>query len=1274
MAFSQIVNESQLDAWVRGNAAVAQEKIVELVWRLVCVSCPKAIHRRFPLGDSIGQHGPDGELETAVGFDPFIPEGEIIWEIGTGVHARKKANSDYKSSTDNTPEEVRRKTTFVFVTPLSGRRDWPDTWETDGISTWIDNKKGLNQWKDVKVLDGCQLIDWVSHFPAVGHWLARVIWQLPSDFDTTENHWHLISSYGEPPPLLPDLFTVGRNAAIDKLRQFIIEQNNSQLRIETRYRQYSKDFVSAFVASLDDDERADFQHKILILSSPEAFKGACYLNESHVLIVDFDLDANSGHELIQRAVSKGHRVIYFSPPGGPPHGNFFSLYTPAVHQMKEALIKSGYSEERARTLTNRSGKDLNALLRLIQDLSAMPEWADSSESSDLAIAQLIGQWQDSSDGDQKIIEELSGKAYREWIVNIRQAASAKAAPLEFFNGRWKLTSRFEPWVYLEKLIGPEILDRIERLAITVLSESDPALDLPKDQRYATGIYGRKCRYSKQLREGISETLALMGAHGDSLSLCQGRKPQQIARQVVETLLENADSIRWASLNDVLPLLAEASPDAFLNAVASASERPDGPFSGVFAEEGSGFLGGGPYTTGLLWGLESLAWSNDYLLRVCGILADLASVDPGGQWQNRPSNSLVTILLPWLPQTVANVDRRHATVKLIVREHPDVAWELLLGLLPEYHSASRYTHRPKWQNFIPEDWSAGVTYEERWGDEAFYADLALELAGTDPDRLEKLLQYYFLLSPVFSNFADNYRARLKSEGVLALTQDQRLVLWSALKAKISHHRKYADSDVWGVGVSEEQLQALDEVAEKLQPENSEIQYKRLFSEREFDLYDETGNWEKQREILLHRRIDALREIIDKGGFGGLKSFWRSVHSPDEVGNAYGSDSERADDSKVLPEMLESDNNHDLRFALSYVWRRFYVGGWDWIDDIDRSSWSVNAKAQFFSSLPFVNGVWERVDAELADKSSEYWKHTQVHMDRQHLERIDYAIGQLIDNGRPDAAIRCFLVEDLWGGKFSEIGLRALETFTDKNHIHTHVIGEVFNHLQKDDSVDEERLAKMEMKFLELLSRFDQARPRTLYRHLAERPDFFCQVIRLLYRPKGNVDVQTEEKTDIDENTAKFAQRAYKLLADWEHPPGLRSDGTFDEECLHKWIMAVKSSCVKSGHWESASHHIGEVFYYAPTDESGLWVEPVCKLLDSKDDVKYRRGLTIRIYNSRGAYGFSGGKAEIELAEKWECIATHAENKGFVRLGASLRDIGRSYREDAERSVAEDQHMF
>jgi len=36
-----IINENQIDEWVRANARNAQGLIVELVWRLVAASCPK---------------------------------------------------------------------------------------------------------------------------------------------------------------------------------------------------------------------------------------------------------------------------------------------------------------------------------------------------------------------------------------------------------------------------------------------------------------------------------------------------------------------------------------------------------------------------------------------------------------------------------------------------------------------------------------------------------------------------------------------------------------------------------------------------------------------------------------------------------------------------------------------------------------------------------------------------------------------------------------------------------------------------------------------------------------------------------------------------------------------------------------------------------------------------------------------------------------------------------------------------------------------------------
>jgi hypothetical protein len=59
---------------------------------------------------------------------------------------------------------------------------------------------------------------------------------------------------------------------------------------------------------------------------------------------------------------------------------------------------------------------------------------------------------------------------------------------------------------------------------------------------------------------------------------------------VREILAEADWVQWASLNDLLPLLAEAAPRAFLDAVEHALNSDPCPFESIFAQEGSGIMG------------------------------------------------------------------------------------------------------------------------------------------------------------------------------------------------------------------------------------------------------------------------------------------------------------------------------------------------------------------------------------------------------------------------------------------------------------------------------------------------------------------------------------------------------------------------------------------------------------------------------------------------------------------------------------------------------------
>jgi hypothetical protein len=368
-----MITENQLDEWARANSRDAQGVIVELIYRLVATSTPRPKRRRFPLGDSIGQPGPDGELDTDVDFNPFVPEGVSYWEIGTGEKAGKKATSDYKDRTKATPEEVRRESTFIFVTPLSSISGWGYTWKKDKQAKWIEERRKLNDWKDIRVIDGTRLIDWLMHFPSVEQWLASKMGQ-PAQIETLEQRWDVLRDIGSPPPLITDVFLANREAACTKLKE-VFGDKTLRLRLDTYYPNQVADFIAAYAETLDKDAKLDVVGRCLIISCAEAWGTITGLREPHILIADFDLDDDIGTKLLERARRGRHAVIFRGLPGGIPDPNRAPLLSPRNHQIKDALEKAGYKTERARTLAQKSNGNLSSLLRLLQNLSLMPEWA-----------------------------------------------------------------------------------------------------------------------------------------------------------------------------------------------------------------------------------------------------------------------------------------------------------------------------------------------------------------------------------------------------------------------------------------------------------------------------------------------------------------------------------------------------------------------------------------------------------------------------------------------------------------------------------------------------------------------------------------------------------------------------------------------------------------------------------------------------------------------------------------------------------------------------------
>jgi hypothetical protein len=650
-----------------------------------------------------------------------------------------------------------------------------------------------------------------------------------------------------------------------------------------------------------------------------------------------------------------------------------------------------------------------------------------------------------------------------------------------------------------------------------------------------------------------------------------------------------------------------------------------------------------------------------------ILGELATHDPGGNWTNRPANSLTTILLPWLPQTTSSIDKRKVALRTLQKEVPAVAWKLLLSLLPNQHPVSAGSHKPSWRNIIPDDWKKGATQKEYWGQVAFYAELAVSMASHDMKKLNELVgQLNNLPQPYF----DKVLEHLSSEAVCSKPEDERLALWTELTKFASKHRRFSAAKG---NLSSEIVPKIECVAAKLAPTNPLNLHRRLFSGRDRDLYEEKGNWKEQRQKLEERRQQAIKDILAYGGMDVIIQFAEVVESPSHVGHSLGVIAEAEIDERILPALLETDNKKLAQFTNGYVWSRQYSNGWEWVDELDRSGWSVSQVGQFLSYLPFTEDAWSRAAAWLGKSERGYWSMTSAnpyHTDGE----LGSAIDKLIEYGRPYAAINCLnrILHDkqpLDKSRSVQSLLAAVSSTEPSYEMDAYHIVEIIKALQDDPDTDPEDLFRVEWAYLPLLDRHSGASPKLLENRLASDPVFFCEVIRLIYRSKKK---DKSEKEPSEQNKS-IATNAYRLLREWQTPPGIQPDGTFSSEQFTQWIEQTKETCAESGHLEVALTHIGQVLIYCPPDPQGLWIDQtVASALNARDDEEMRNGFHLELFNSREAHVVDPtGKPERELAEQYRQKANEVENAGYQRFAVTLRSLSESYDRDADRIVAE--HM-
>lgn len=893
------------------------------------------------------------------------------------------------------------------------------------------------------------------------------------------------------------------------------------------------------------------------------------------------------------------------------------------------------------------------------------DWNRHASAQKVATANLIGSWNESNEADIAVISQIIKEDYDNWIAELRETLQVHDCPLSYKNGLWRFKDRLKSWQELGSRLFDNHLDTFMTAALGVFQVDDPSFDLPGEQRYAAAIHGKLLPHSDSLREGLAEALALIGSRADALTNCTHGKAGGIAELSVRRLFEKSDWIRWGSLNSLLPILSEASPEEFLLAVENAIASTPSPFDKLFEQEDTGVVGRN-YITGLLSALEGIAWEEIYLSRTAVVLAEIASHDPGGNWANRPGNSLTDIFLPWMPHTLATVEKRQAALRTICTEQPEVAWKLLESLLPNQRSTTSGTHKPRWREMIPKDWEKGVTNNEYWEQSRFCAELIVEQAGFDVVKLASLAGNYDHLPPPAS---EALRNKLLSENCLKLSEQARLPLWDALCKLIVRHRRFPEAE-WSLG--DDSLLQMAEIANQLAPQSPSLLNKRLFSDVDAYLYEGGGDWTEKQEKLFQVRKSAIREILGEGGVSHVLEFASTVSNPHLVGDALAALDQPEFDTELLPTFLDKSDHKLWSFVAAYAWRRRFMYNWQWFDDINKVGWKPKQIALLLCALPFERNAWDRALHLLGENEEEYWNNTSANT-YQTEDDTEYALGKLLEFGRPSAAIEGITTNlhkkaDINPELACDALLALVGSEDTAGRIDSYQITEIIKALQENAATDQDKLFQVEWAYVSFLDRHSGGSPITLENRLASDPHFFCDLIQLIYRAEGE-----EPKEEPSAQHRNIATNAYRLLSTWKVVPGARLGAEFEPDAFTKWLNAMEEIVKATGHYDVAMIQLGDVLVNAPEGPDGLWIHPViAEAMNSRERASLRDGYSTGIYNARGVHTLDPqAKPERALAEKFRQRADQVENAGYQRLATTLRGVANSYDRDAERIISRKQ---
>lgn len=1213
-----MITRDQLASWA--DMPESKANFPHLISRLIRATTAKDTKVNIPWGSATYIGGWDGIVDSKE-MTRYVPKGISLWELGTDRDPKKKADADYEKRTGDPLGYTPHDATFVFVTP----RTWTKKEE------WVSQKKEEKKWKDVIVYDGISLEQWLDEAPAVSRWFASQGYAgvCSSEGIITADECWKEWSCSEQLQLQPAFVLAGRDVAREGLIKRL-EGNPSIIGLRASTKGEAIAFILATMKASDSEESGRFFSRTLIIDQEDRFRSISLLMQHALnLIVRFD---NAG--LFSSAVGHGHHVLV--PLGADDVFSPDPITLPAVDRdaLIEALEASGLSRSKASTLTKESGHDITILKKLLGFPSYGATWMKTQTIREIIPALLLGRWDESYSGDVELLEKLSGMSYDQYKALLGRWLHLPESPLKKIGETWRLTSPLDLW----RSISVHLLERdfklLEECFILAYNSLNPIIE---PQRDLVDCINRTRKYSDSVREGLAQSLILISIPQIRVSL---RDPQSWVDRIIGGLLLNASGAMWVSIDRELPLIAEASPQVFLESVSrSLSHRPP-EIMDMFKEE-PGFVVPEASHTGLLWALEGLAWMPAYFKTACFLLHKLATLDPGGRLSNRPLNSLTGIFKAWHHQTLAPFTERVKVLKEMFPRNVDVSWVLLKRLLPNFSSGTAWlTHRIH-QRMFWEDTDINYTYQESFDMYSEVVDMLISLCDGDETRFSDLIEAAPGCMP-----RDRERILKWAQENVGEIRHEKNLAWNTLRRVLNKHKLYPDAS-WAL--RREELYPLEQLYNQLQPDDVQARYMYLFNE---DIYYEV--LEPSSITLSYRELShdsiaglmatarerAVAELVEELGVERVLELRLEVKSPSYLGEALAKVIKDEQDLQYVWQCLEDDAPH-IAFAHGFISQKLRCEGFSWmqtlVKELLEKGYSDKAVANVLVVARSEQELWQYIETLGEGVYREYWLRMYPIFNDLTNEEIVEGINKLLQYRRFSSAVReaWLYGSDLPSSILIEVLRKwGTEESLEPSSLYGCEIGCIFKELNKRSDVEKETHLELETLYLPLLTRVGaQVGAPHLEEELASNPESFIQLLKWLYKPKDEGRQRKEQEGLSKEQIQNAAKRSDQMLEAWKKIPGMQEDGTIDEAELREWIDVARALARECDRLEVADIHIGQLLAKYPKDSPNWPQRTIFQMIEDINTKEIKEGYSVGMLKKQGVTirgVFDGGGIEHERA--------------------------------------------